>query len=225
MKTNDVNDPLKKNDFNEKQPETENTEPLKEEKENEQDQTVQEKNPKSSAENIVAESGTPSATEPPAEPSTEPPAEPSTELRTTQNHPQNHRQNQPQNHPAEPSTEPPAETSTAEAEEQSEPEIPEQLKKSGPSKKSEAEKLIDDLEEKEKNAIYDDTIDHEDHRHHSQEEQINFSLLSKEDLVKIMREKLDNPGKGNIRKDVEEIKRAFYDKISETVEGKKEAFP
>jgi Ca-activated chloride channel family protein len=36
MKTNDVNDPLKKNDLNEKQPETEHKEPLKEEKENKQ---------------------------------------------------------------------------------------------------------------------------------------------------------------------------------------------
>ena len=39
METNDVNDPLKKNDLNEKQPEEEHKEQLKEEKENKQDQT------------------------------------------------------------------------------------------------------------------------------------------------------------------------------------------
>jgi len=105
------------------------------------------------------------------------------------------------------------------------------------STKEEAEQLIDDHEEKQKNESYDDDLDHEEHEssvnddpkeeHESgkvEEERVNFSLLSKEDLVKLMREKLDNPGKGNIRKDVEEIKQAFYDKHSATLEEKKKHF-
>ncbi|RLD25733.1 MAG: DUF349 domain-containing protein, partial [Bacteroidetes bacterium] len=56
------------------------------------------------------------------------------------------------------------------------------------------------------------------------EERVNFSLLSKEDLVKLLKEKLDNPGKGNVRRDVEEIKQSFYEKTNETLEEKKKHF-
>jgi hypothetical protein len=58
----------------------------------------------------------------------------------------------------------------------------------------------------------------------AEEERFNFSLLSMEDLVKLMREKLDNPARGNIRKDVAEIRQAFYDKVNVSIEEKKEHF-
>ncbi|PID91973.1 MAG: DNA primase [Bacteroidetes bacterium] len=57
-----------------------------------------------------------------------------------------------------------------------------------------------------------------------EEARVNFSLLSKEDLVKLLREKLDHPGKANMRRDVEEIKQAFEDKRRAIVEEKKQAF-
>ena len=56
------------------------------------------------------------------------------------------------------------------------------------------------------------------------EERINFSLLSKEDLVKLLKEKLDNPARGNIRKDVDEIRQAFSEKVSSQSEEKKKHF-
>ncbi len=82
--------------------------------------------------------------------------------------------------------------------------------------------LVDDSEEVEKNNSYDDHADNEDHEH--KEEEINYALLSKEDLVKLMREKLDNPGKGNIRKEVEDIKKVFYEKVTSVLEEKKKHF-
>jgi len=66
-------------------------------------------------------------------------------------------------------------------------------------------------------------VDHEDSKE-EEEESVNYSLLSKEDLVKLLREKLDNPGKGNIRKEVDEIKRVFYEKVEAVVEEKKKHF-
>ena len=71
------------------------------------------------------------------------------------------------------------------------------------TKKSAPEVLIDESEEQQKNDSYDDDVDLDDQEH--KEEEVNYALLSKEDLVKMMREKLDNPGKGNIRKEVEDI--------------------
>jgi len=92
-----------------------------------------------------------------------------------------------------------------------------------PESKNKYEVLIDDHEEETKNAVYDEAGD--DHTHETiEEERINFSLLSKEDLVKLLREKLDNPGKGNIRKDVDGIRQAFYDKVNLQIEEKKKKF-
>jgi hypothetical protein len=95
-------------------------------------------------------------------------------------------------------------------------------KKDPPPSKTQAEKLIDDSEEKQNNAIYDDDVDGE-HRE-SEEEEINYGLLSKDDLVKLMSEKLDKPGKGNIRKEVEEIKQVFHEKLAAALEEKKKHF-
>lgn len=84
-------------------------------------------------------------------------------------------------------------------------------------------KLMNDHEEQQLNAPYDDESPGVDPPEHV-EERTNFSLLSREDLVKLMKEKLDNPGKGNIRKDVEGIKQAFYDKVKSATEEKKKHF-
>ena len=83
--------------------------------------------------------------------------------------------------------------------------------------------MIDDSEEQKNNESYDDDVDHVDPEQ-EEEEKINFGLLSKEDLVKLLREKLDNPGMGNIRKEVEEIKQVFYEKVEAVVEEKKKNF-
>ena len=214
MKTNDVNDPPKKNDLNEKQPETEHKEPLKEEKENKQDQTktdqiIQEIDTESSAVNTVAES----SNHPSPEPSSE---DPSPAPSSEKSSPEESEETSPEE-PKEPSSEEP----TPEPKKSAKPDKP---KKSGQSKSGDAAELINDHEERSKNDSYNDALDHEDHQHKAEEERINYSLLSKEDLVKVMREKLDNPGKGNIRKDVEEIKQAFYDKINAVHEEKKKHF-
>jgi len=84
--------------------------------------------------------------------------------------------------------------------------------------KAEVENLIDDNKEKKSNAIYDDEPDD------TEAEGINYGLLSKEDLVKLMNEKLDKPGKGNIRKEVEEIKQVFFEKMAAALEEKKKHF-
>jgi len=91
-----------------------------------------------------------------------------------------------------------------------------------PKPKPPPAQFVNDNEEQERNNSYDDDVDHHDEE--VQEESDNFALLSKEDLVKILREKLDNPGKGNIRKEVEEIKRVFYGKVEAVVEEKKKHF-
>ncbi|MFH0757071.1 MAG: DUF349 domain-containing protein [Bacteroidota bacterium] len=82
--------------------------------------------------------------------------------------------------------------------------------------------LIDDHEEQKINDAYDDDLDHDNLSEES--EQINYSLLSKVDLVKLLGEKLDHPGRGNIRKEVEEIKRAFFEKQKAALEDKKKHF-
>jgi len=58
----------------------------------------------------------------------------------------------------------------------------------------------------------------------AQAEQINYALLSQEDLVKLLREKLDHPGKGKLREDVDGIRNAYFDKQRETVDTKKKHF-
>jgi len=88
--------------------------------------------------------------------------------------------------------------------------------------KAAADELVDESEEQKKNESYDDDVDVDDAD--PKEEEANYGLLSKEDLVKLMREKLDNPGKGNIRKEVEEIKRVFYEKVAAVREEKKKHF-
>ncbi|MFO7671282.1 MAG: DUF349 domain-containing protein [Bacteroidales bacterium] len=106
--------------------------------------------------------------------------------------------------------------------------------------------LVDDHEEQKNNDSYDD-LDHEDDLHLQAEmeleaeaiekvdketeaesedelERVNFALLSKEDLVKLMAEKLNHPSKGNIRKAVEEIRQVFSEKQSAALEEKKAHF-
>lgn len=110
------------------------------------------------------------------------------------------------------------------------------------------EVLIDDHEEKKVNDSYDDDVDHEDHNEDQPNdlgmeaaadavekskaekvveaavERVNYALLSKEDLVKMMRERLDNPAKGNIRKEVDEIRQVFTEKQIAALEEKKAHF-
>jgi hypothetical protein len=70
----------------------------------------------------------------------------------------------------------------------------------------------------------DEHLSEETNRDSEEGERVNFSLLSMADLVKLIREKIDNPAKGNIRKDVAEIKQAFFDKVQASIEEKKEHF-
>jgi hypothetical protein len=88
--------------------------------------------------------------------------------------------------------------------------------------KSTPKHLIDDTEEQQKNASYDDDVDNEDPD--LEEQVVNYGLLSKEDLVKLLEEKLNNPGKVNIRKEVENIRKVFYEKVNAELEDKKEHF-
>jgi len=90
-------------------------------------------------------------------------------------------------------------------------------------RKGSSKQLIDDSEEEQNNAMYDDGFDDEEDSE-PEDEAVNYGLLSKEDLVKLLSEKLDNPGKGNIRKEVEDIRRVFSEKVSAEVEEKKEHF-
>jgi len=91
-----------------------------------------------------------------------------------------------------------------------------------PATKPAADQLVDDKEDQQNNAAYDDHADSDDAE--PKEEEVNYALLSKEDLVKLMREKLDNPGKGNIRKEVEDIRKVFYEKVATVLEEKKKHF-
>lgn len=114
--------------------------------------------------------------------------------------------------------------------------------------KSAEKQLVDDHEEQKNNDSYDDDVDQEDQQENRPEEegleaaaeafekakvekekekeieQINYALLSKEDLVKLMRERLDNPSKGNLRKEVEAIRQAFSEKQNAALEEKKVHF-
>jgi hypothetical protein len=93
--------------------------------------------------------------------------------------------------------------------------------KRGPTK-VDLQELIDDDEEQKNNSTFDDELDSEDTT--PEEEVVNYGLLSKEDLVKLLKEKLDNPGKGNIRKEVQDIKRFFYEKVDAEMEEKQKHF-
>ncbi len=179
------------------------------------------------------------------EPAPEPASEPAPEEKAAPG-PESEAESQPEPGsvaPAEPSTgdqpapEPAPEPSSEPA---SEP-APEEKAAPGPEPKpkktpSGARALIDDSEEQLINASYDDELDEEDREDELKDEQegqkkesedeelINYGLLSKEDLVKLFQEKLDNPGKGNFRREVEQVKKAFYEKHRASLEEKKEHF-
>jgi len=122
----------------------------------------------------------------------------------------------------------------------------EKTKEPTPAVKPAAEALVDDHEEQKINDSYDDDVDHEEQgedppeeegleaaaeavekakvEKEKESEQINYALLSKEDLVKLMKERLDNPSKGNIRKEVEAIRQVFMEKQNVALEEKKAHF-
>ena len=213
MKTNDEIDPLKDKIPEEQQPETKPKETLHEEKENPQEELIQETESSTPDESQVSELK-------PATTITEPTTEEAapTVLETTS-----------ETEEPEPVAE---ETAPAAEEPEPAPSVPEPepettIKATQAASKlkasSDSDQLIDDSEEHQKNAIYDDDLDHSDNAE-AEEDSTNYSLLSKEDLVKMLRDKLDNPGKGNIRKDVEEIKGVFYEKVEAVVEEKKKHF-
>ena len=99
-------------------------------------------------------------------------------------------------------------------------------------------RLIDDQEERMRNDSYDELEgdgdenqegreeggDHGQPDNQEEEERANYTLLSKEDLVKLLREKLDNPGKFNLRREVQEIRDAFYLHHNASMEEKKKKF-
>lgn len=197
MKTNDEIDPLKDKIPEEQQPETKQKEPLQEEKENPQEELAQESESSTPAESQVSE----------PKPATDDSKPTTKEATTTVVEPES-------------TLEEPKPTTTDHE--------PETITKAAP-KASEVKaasisaELIDDSEEQKKNASYDDDLDHSNHEV-GEEESVNYSLLSKGDLVKLLRDMLDNPGKGNIRKEVEDIKRVFYEKVETVVEEKKKHF-
>jgi len=199
MKNSEVNDPLKEIKNEEKEKEIRHQEAPPEEQKSEVTEQDESSVSDTSAgtEEAVVEVPKEPEVEAPKEPAVEAPKEPAVEA------------------PKEPAVEAPKEPAV-EA-----PKEPTPEPKPIPAK-SASEQLIDETEEQQNNDSYDDDVDQDDHDHKEQE--VNFSLLSKEDLVKLMREKLDNPGKGNIRKEVEDIKRFFYEKVAEVLEEKKKHF-
>ncbi|TFH22673.1 MAG: DUF349 domain-containing protein [Bacteroidia bacterium] len=218
MKTNDEIDPLKDKIPQEQQPETKQIKPLKEEKERPQEAKVQETESSSPAESQVSEPKPATAEPEPLVAETEPASpEPEPTVAETE--------------PAGPEPEPTV-TETEPASPEPEPDT----KESAPINEAVgapvsvkfrstrfSDQLIDDSEEQLTNAVYDDVLEHSEHEV-EEEQTVNYSLLSKEDLVKLLRDKLDNPGKGNIRKEVEEIKAFFYAKVEAVVEEKKKHF-
>jgi hypothetical protein len=197
MKTNDEIDPLKDKIPEEQQPETKQTKPLKEEKKRPQKAKVQETDSSSPAEPQVSELK-PATTEP--ESLAEEP-EPSVA----------------EAEPASPEPEPDTKESAPRTKAAGAP-VRTKVKPAIVS-----DQLIDDSEEQLTNAIYDDVLEHSENET-EEELTVNYSLLSKEDLVKMLQDKLDNPGKGNMRKEVEEIKAFFYEKVEAVVEEKKKYF-
>ncbi len=194
MKNSEVNDPLKEIKNEEKEKEIRNQEAPSEEQKSEI--TDQDE---SSASDTRQDTEEP-VVEAPEEPVVEAPEEPVVEA------------------PEEPIVEAPKEVAP-ETKTEATPEKPEPTPipvKAAP------DQLIDESEEQHKNDSYDDDVDQEDHEHNEEED--NYPLLSKEDLVKLMKEKLDKPGKGNIRKEVEDIKQVFYEKVAAVLEEKKKHF-
>jgi len=239
MKTNDEIDPLKDKIPEEQQPETKPKETLHEEKENPQEELIQETESSTPDESQVSElKPATTITEPTTEEAaptvlettseTEEPEPVAEETAAAAEEPEPVAE---EAAPAAVDSEPVAEETAAAAEEpEPAPTVPEPettIKATQAASKlkasSDSDQLIDDSEEQQKNAIYDDDLDHSDNAE-EEEDSTNYSLLSKEDLVKMLRDKLDNPGKGNIRKDVEEIKGVFYEKVEAVVEEKKKHF-
>lgn len=216
MKNSEVNDPLNEKVFSEKEPETKTKEPVKEENDPTSEKVAQE-HQRAPGENAVAKSdprtnippvpeNDGSAPEPEESSSGDEPLIDDQEEQTingSSDDDLDHDDDQEEEHPNNASLgdDPEQDEDSPEGDEvESEEEEP-KLKKST-VKAPEAE---------------NDTKAEE-------EERVNFSLLSQEDLVKLLREKLDHPGKGNIRKDVNEIKQAFFEKLSESLEEKKKKF-
>jgi hypothetical protein len=102
------------------------------------------------------------------------------------------------------------------------------------AEKPEIQTLIDDDEERSINDSYNDALDHEELHEEprveseqvqaAEDESLHYSLLVREDLVKLLREKLDHPGKENFRKEVDGIRKAFYEKQQALQEEKKQHF-
>jgi hypothetical protein len=283
MKNSEAHDPLKENEFDEKQSGTPDKKSLKEEQENIQTPETQEHESQDpEVENISksqeepapdSPSSTTDQTEDSPSGTTEQPApqpqdspsgttdqtedSPSSTTDQTEDSPSStteqpapQPQDSPPPKPSSPATPEQEKESSAESEPERRDQSPDEpLKDGAPASKPEGEgeagkkmrtrvdhgKLIDDEEEQKNNASFDDDVfeddseetdteKEEEERHEEEEERFNFSLLSLQDLVKLMREKLDHPAKGNIRKDVAEIKQAFYDKVHASNEEKKEHF-
>ena len=100
-----------------------------------------------------------------------------------------------------------------------------------PGKSGPAPELVDDHEEKTNNDVYEDGLDHGDGdpkeksgKAEEVQERVNYALLSKVDLVKLMAETLNNPSKGNMRKIVEEIRHVYSEKQNAELEEKKAHF-
>jgi len=74
---------------------------------------------------------------------------------------------------------------------------------------------LDDSEEEELNNHFDESMKDPEQVEDEPEEKINYSLLSREDLVKMLKEKLDQPDQGKVRGDIEEIRKVFQEKQEE----------
>ena len=225
MKNSDEKDPLNEKKKEERKKEPNSPETFKEEKDNGTEEQVDPAasetgtSPRESSVEadgtLQSEQETGTAKTDPQHPDPEPPKEP--------------KESEParpaaKKKPAEPEPEP----EPPEEPEESEPARPAAKKGSGDEElvpsplKAGSKHLIDDSEEEQNNAWYDDFDEEEEAE--PEEESVNYGLLSKEDLVKLLSEKLDNPGKGNIRKEVEDIRKVFSEKLRAEVEEKKEHF-
>ena len=241
MKNSELNDPLKETENDSKEIENRHQETPKEEQKSDiPDQPESSVSDVNTGEQVPVDEGSESAAEAsePVVETPEPvvePSEPVVEISELAVEPSEPVVETPEpvveiSEPAAEASEPVVETSepvveTSEpAPDPSQDQDPTDAVKIIPSKKtnSASDQLIDENEEKKKNDSYDDDVDQSDHEH--KEEEVNYALLSKEDMVKLMKEKLDKPGKGNIRKEVEEIKGVFYVKVAAVLEEKKKHF-
>ena len=244
MKNNGEKDPLNEKEFKEKQEKKRQKKTLREEnqKENESFSKENENEPAvHPSVDDISQSGpvTPAFTDKPAEPDqpTESPVSETADKPPEPDQPTESPVSEAADKPPEPDTVA-GEGKTAGAELSLEAEQPsaeaEQPAESARSKSTARprkkappsdDSLVDDNEERQSYEPYDDEVDHDDHHEEPEEEErVNYSLLSKEDLVKLLSEKLDNPGKGNFRRDVEEIKQAFFEKQHAAVEEKRKHF-